>query len=158
MHSEGESTRQPAPDAVPPSPGLLADLAQLGRALKQLFGAQMHLLAAELGLARSAVSWMLVAALAATVAAVGLGLTVLGLVGVALAQWLSSWLWALLLLAVLQLLFLIATIMLFRRCMHWMTLPATRAEWGAMIRDTVQQAEAGISAQAGSDRHEEGHP
>lgn len=157
MHSEGESTRQSAPDAVPPAPGLLTDLAQLGRALKQLSGAQMHLLAAELGLARSAVSWMLVAALAATVAAVGLGLTVLGLVGVALAQWLGSWLWALLLLAVLQLFFLIATIVLFRRCMHWMTLPATRAEWGAMIRDTVQQAEAEIAVQAAPEQHEEGH-
>ncbi|MFA6232123.1 MAG: ABC transporter ATP-binding protein [Rhodanobacter sp.] len=159
MHSEGESTRQAAPDAVSPPSGLLADIAQLGRSVKQLFGAQMHLLAAELGLARSAISWMLLAALAATAAAVGLGLTVLGLVGVVLVQWLGSWIWALLLLALLQLLFLVVTIVLFRRCMHWMSLPATRGEWGAMIRGTVRQAEAEIAAQAEPDqRDEEVHP
>ena len=158
MHSEGDTTGQAAPDAAPSSSAWLTDLAQLARAVKQLFGAQMHLLAAELGLARSAISWMLLAGLAATVAAVGLGLTVLGLVGVLLVQWLGSWIWALLVLAVLQLLFLFAAIMLFRRCMHWMSLPATRGEWSAMIRGTVRQAEAEVAAQAGPDQHEEGIP
>ncbi|MDE1894561.1 MAG: ABC transporter ATP-binding protein [Pseudomonadota bacterium] len=159
MQGGHESTGDAAADAVTPTAGWLAELSQLGRALRRLFGAQLQLLAAELGLARSAVSWMLAAALAATAAAVGLGLTVLGLLGVALAQWLGSWIWALLVLALLQLVFLVATIVLFRRCMHWMSLPATRGEWAAMIRGTVQQAEAGIAAQAGPARQgEEGGP
>jgi hypothetical protein len=128
------------------SSGLLAEIGQLGRAVKRLFGAQLHLLAAELGLARSAVSWMLLAGLAATVAGVGFGLTVLGLLGVVLAAWLGSWIWSLLVLAVLQMLFLIGAILLFRRCMHWMSLPVTRNEWGAMMRDTLHQAETEIAA------------
>ena len=104
MHSEGESTRGTAPDQAPSSSGLLTEISQLGRAVRKLFGAQMELLAAELGLARSAISWMLLAGLAATIAGVGCGLTVLGLLGVVLAKWLGSWIWALLVLAVLQLL------------------------------------------------------
>lgn len=149
MHNEGDAPRQAtAPDPAPSSSGLLNDIGQLGRAVKRLFGAQLHLLAAELGLARSAVSWMLLAALAATVAGVGLGLTVLGLLGVLLAAWLGSWIWALLVLAVLQVLFLLGAIALFRRCMHWMSLPATRNEWSAMMRDTLQQAETGIQSRA----------
>ncbi len=142
MHSEGESTRETAPDPAPSSSGLLAEIAQLGRAIRKLFGAQMELLAAELGLARRAISWMLLAGLAATVAGVGLGLTVLGLLGVLLAKWLGSWVWALLLLAVLEALFLFGAIMLFRRCMHWMSLPATRGEWSAMMRETGHRAKA----------------
>ena len=148
MHSEGGPTRETAPDPAPSSSGLLAEIGQLGRAVKQLFGAQLQLLAAELGLARSAVSWMLLAGLAATVAGVGFGLTVLGLIGVLLVKWLGSWIWALLLLAVLQLLFLIGSMMLFRRCMHWMSLPATRGEWSAMMRETAHRAEAEMAAEA----------
>jgi hypothetical protein len=128
-----------AADAAPPS-GVLAELGQLGHAVKQLFGAQLELLSAELGLARSAVSWMLLAALAATVAGVGLGLTLLALVGVLLATWFASWVWALVALVVLQLVFMLAAILFFRRCMHWMSLPATRNEWSAMMRDTRARA------------------
>jgi ABC-type multidrug transport system fused ATPase/permease subunit len=143
MHEQGESPHEPAaPDQAPSSSGLLAEIGQLGRAVKQLFGAQLHLLAAELGLARSAVSWLLAAGLAATVAGVGLGLTLLGLLGLLLAMWFGSWLWALLVLALLQVVFLVASILLVRRCMHWMTLPATRGEWSAMMRDTVHRADA----------------
>ena len=83
---------------------------------------------------------MLLAGLAATVAGVGLGLTLLALVGLLLAKWFASWVWALVALAVLQLLFVLAAILFFRRCMHWMTLPATRNEWGAMMRDTRARA------------------
>src|SRR6185312_13535978 len=99
------------PHPAPSSSGLLAEISQLGRAVKKLFGAQMELLAAELGLARRAISWMLLAGLAATIAGVGCGLTVLGLLGVLLAKWLGSWVWALLVLAVLQLLFLLGAIL-----------------------------------------------
>ena len=150
MGDEGESSRETtAPDPAPSSSGLLTELGQLGRAVKRLFGAQLHLLAAELGLARSAISWMLLAGLAATVAGVGLGLTLLGLVGLLLATWFGSWIWALLVLAVLQVLFLLGAILLFRRCMHWMSLPATRDEWSAMMRETLHKAEADAAAGQG---------
>ena len=128
-----------APDAAPRA-GVLDELGRLGRGIKDLFGAQLVLLSAEVGLARSALSWMLLAGLAATVAGVGLGLTLLALVGVLLAKWLTSWVWALLALVVLQLVFLVVAIVFFRRCMHWMTLPATRNEWSAMMRDTRARA------------------
>lgn len=149
MHNEGEPPREAtAPDPAPSSSGLLTEIGQLGRAVKRLFGAQLHLLAAELGLARSAISWMLLAGLAATVAGVGFGLTLLGLLGVLLVSWLGSWIWALLVLAVLQVLFLLGAILLFRRCMHWMSLPATRGEWHAMVRDTLHKAGAEVEAEA----------
>jgi uncharacterized membrane protein YqjE len=143
-----DRTQTPPADAMPPltpPSRLLDELGQLGSAVKRLFGAQLHLLAAELGLARSAVSWMLAAGLAATVAGVGFGLTLLGLVGLLLAEWFGSWPWALVALAGLQLLFLFGAIWLFRRCMHWMSLPATRDGWGAMMRRTVQRAEQQVA-------------
>jgi hypothetical protein len=139
--SARERDRVTASETPAPSSSLLGELNQLVHAVRHLFGAQLHLLAAELGLARSAVSWLLVAALVATVAAVALGLTLLGLVGALLAQWFHSWIWALLVLALLQGLLLAGAIVLFRHCMHWMSLPATRHEWNAMMRETLQRAE-----------------
>lgn len=157
MHDEGEPPRAAtAPEPAPSSSGLLKEIGQLGHAVRRLFGAQMHLLAAELGLARSAVSWMLLAGLAATVAGVGFGLTVLGLLGVVLAAWFGSWIWSLLVLAVLQVLFLFGSILLFRRCMHWMSLPATRGEWHAMMRDTLRKAESEVAAESRQGNGEEG--
>jgi len=137
-----------APEAPAPSSSLLDELGRLAGAVRRLFGAQLQLLAAELGLARSAVSWLLVAALVATVAGVALGLTLLGLVGVLLATWFHSWIWALLVLALLQALLLAGAIGLFRRCMHWMSLPATRHEWGAMMRDTLHRAEREVDGES----------
>ncbi|HEX7817571.1 ABC transporter ATP-binding protein [Dyella sp.] len=142
----GTDSPQDSQQARPPN--LLDDIGRFGRAFSQLFGAQIGLLAAELGLARSAISWMLLAGLGATVAGVGLGLTLLGLVGVALAQWLGSWLWALAGLAVLQLLFLMGALWLFKRCMHWMSLPQSRGQMRAMVRDTVSRADIKAAAQA----------
>ncbi|MBN8923836.1 MAG: hypothetical protein BGP10_08190 [Rhodanobacter sp. 68-29] len=134
--------RGTAPEGSPaPSSSLLQELGQLGSAVRRLFGAQLQLLAAELGLARAAVSWLLLAALVATVAGVALGLTLLGLVGVLLAGWFHSWPWALAVLAVLQILLLWGAIALFRRCMHWISLPATRQELGAVFSETVHRAE-----------------
>lgn len=153
MHEQGDSTRETAPDPAPSSSGLFDEIARLGAALKRLFGAQKDLLAAELGLARSAVSWLLVAGLAATVAGVGFGLTVLGLLGVLLAKWLGSWVWALLLLALLQLLFLFGAVLLFRRCMHWMSLPVTRGQWGAMMRAGVRRIEAEVADELATPSH-----
>ena len=151
MNTEGEASHGVASGSAPPPSGLLHEIGQLGSAVKRLFGAQMGLLAAELGLARSAISWMLLAGLAATVAGVGFGLTTLGLIGVLLVKWLGSWVWALLVLALLQLLFLIAAILLFRLCMHWMSLPATRAEWGAMMRDTTRKVETEMADGSAAD-------
>jgi hypothetical protein len=136
-----------APETAPLSSGLFAELGQLGRAIKHLSGAQLHLLAAELGLARSAVSWMLLAGLAATVAGVGLGLSLLAFVGLLLAKWFGSWVLALLGLCVLQVLFLLGSILLFRRCMHWMSLPVTRGEWSGMLRDTMSKAREDVDAE-----------
>jgi len=124
-----------------PAPGVLEDIGRAGRAFRQLFGAQLSLLVAELGLARSAMSWMLLAALAATVAGVGLGLSLMALVGVLLAKWFGSWAGALAVLAVLQGVFLFAMILLFRRCMHWLSLPATRNEWRETMRQAMRKAE-----------------
>ncbi len=129
-----------APETAPLPSGLFAELGQLGRAVKHLFGAQLHLLAAELGLARTAVSWMLMAGLAAMVAGVGLGLSLLAFIGLLLAKWFGSWVLAMLGLCVIQILFLLGSILLFRRCMHWMSLPVTRGEWRGMVRDTVNKA------------------
>ncbi|WP_430392025.1 ABC transporter ATP-binding protein [Dyella sp. 20L07] len=142
MDQTGRDDAPAAPEetpAPPPPPGLLDDIGRLGRAFHKLFGAQFRLLAAELGLARSAIHWLLAAALVATVAGVGLGLTLLGLTGWLLAQWFGSWTWALIVLALLELGFLFGAILLFRRCMHWMSLPATRGEWSAMMRETLHR-------------------
>jgi hypothetical protein len=143
MQNEGETPREAAaPDPATPPPGLLDEIGQLGRAVKRMFGAQLHLLGAEMGLARSAISWILVAGLAATVSGVGMGMTVLAIIGLVLAKWFGSWLWALLALFLLQSLFLLGAIVLFRRCMHWMSLPATRGELSAIMRDAAGKAAA----------------
>jgi hypothetical protein len=149
---EGKPSAAPegAPTDLPPS-RLLDEMAAIAGAVKRLFGAQLHLLAAELGLARSAVSWMLLAGLVATIAGVGFGLTLLGLIGVLLAAWFGSWAWAMLVLTLLQLLTLFGAIMLFRRCMHWMSLPGTRHEWRAMVNETVSKAEQDTAAHRGED-------
>jgi uncharacterized membrane protein YqjE len=141
MDQTGREDAPVAPDETPPPapPGLLDDIGRLGRAFQTLFGAQLKLLSAELGLARSAVHWLLIAGLVATVAAVGMGLTLLGLIGWLLAQWFGSWAWALAALSLVELLFLAGAMLLFRRCMHWMTLPATRGEWSAMMRETLRR-------------------
>jgi hypothetical protein len=152
MHDSVRDNEAAGPSGPPPEQapsGLLNELAQVVQAVRQLFGAQMHLLAAELGLARSAASWLLAAGLIATVVGVGLGLTILGLMGLLLAKWLHSWILAFLVLAVLEALALLCAILLFRRCMHWMSLPATRQEWRAIMRDTLQKAEQDIEAEKG---------
>ncbi|HTV84956.1 MAG TPA: ABC transporter ATP-binding protein [Dyella sp.] len=149
VHENETSAEQPEPTGHAPPSGLLDDLTRLARAVRDLFGAQLHLLAAELGLARSAVSWLLAAGLAATIAGVGLGLTLLGLIGLLLAKWLSSWILAFAVLAVLEVVWLVGAVVLFRRCMHWMSLPGTRQEWRAIMRDTLHRAERDIGTDEG---------
>jgi uncharacterized membrane protein YqjE len=146
---DDQAAGQAEPPPGPAPAGLFDELGQVWRAVRQLFGAQLNLLAAELGLARAAVSWMLVAGLVTTVAGVGFGLTLLGLLGLLLAKWFNSWILAFVVLAVLEALSLLGAILLFRRCMHWMSLPATRQEWRAIMRDTLQKAEQDIESEKG---------
>jgi len=129
----GEPAADPSPDPATDS-RLLDELGRLGRAVRHLFGAQWRLFVAELALARGTVTLLLTLGLVATVIGVGLGLTVLALVGFALARWFGSWLWALVVLSVLQGVALAAVVVLFRRALHWLSLPATRGEFGAMMR------------------------
>lgn len=146
-----EPERSPDAAAGAAAHGLLEELRRLGGALRQLFGAQMQMLAAELGLARSAVSLMLLLGLAATISGVGLGLTLLGLAAFALAQWLG-WLWSLAVLCLVQAVFLLLALWAFRRCMHWLSFPTTRGQWGVMMRQTVQRAQQ-QQAEAGGEEH-----
>lgn len=129
-----QQTDEPAPAAAAPRPGLIAGAKAFGAALKEVFGAQFGLLKAEWALARTALALMFVAGLVATVAGVGLALTALVLLALLLATWWGSWLWALLALCALQLIVLGAAIVMFRRCMHWLSLPLTRGQWTALVR------------------------
>ncbi|TCV96491.1 putative membrane protein YqjE [Luteibacter rhizovicinus] len=123
-------------------PEWVDDLTRLGAGLKHLFSAQLGLLRAEIGLARHGIVLMLFMGLAAIVFAVALGFTLLALAGWGLAQWFGSWAWALTVLALLQLVLLVAAILVFRRCMHWLTLPATRAELATLAKDALKQGRA----------------
>ncbi len=116
-------------------PGVTRDFAQFGRALKEVFAAQLPLLAAELGLAKSAVVWVLVSGLMVVILGVGAATSLLALAGVALAKWFGSWLWALGALAVLQLLLMVLAVVVIRRCMRWMSLPQTRGQWRSIFND-----------------------
>lgn len=142
MHTpESEADRPDAAAcAASPGNGLLDDLGQLGHGVKELVGAQIELASAELDLARSAFSWLMLAGVAAAIVGAGLGLTVLALIIVLLAKWFGSWLLALVVLAVVQVLVLVGVVIFLRRCLHWMSLPVTRAQWSAMMRDTMGRA------------------
>lgn len=152
MLEDGPSGRndvdEPAPgDAVPGGgklsmPAWVGDVRRLGVGLKNLFGAQLKLLFAELGLARSGIVMMLFMGLAAIVFAVALGFTLLALAGWGLAQWFGSWAWALTALAGIQLILLVVAILIFRRGMHWLTLPATRAEIATLAKEAAKQGKA----------------
>jgi uncharacterized membrane protein YqjE len=139
---------EPVPGAQAPKgagvkiPAWFDDVRRLGVGLKSLFGAQLRLILAELSLARSGITMMLFMGLAAIVFAVALGLTLLALAGWGLAQWFGSWAWALGALAGLQLILLVLAILVFRRAMHWLTLPASRAELATLAREAAKQGKA----------------
>lgn len=134
--SEGEHAASGAP------PPWLADLGEAAVAVRELAQAQWQLLGAELRLARSAARTLLVAMVLALVFAVALGLSLLALVGIALWLWLGSWIWALLVLAGLLALGLVASIMVGKRCLHWLSLPGTRAQLHAFARPPAAKASA----------------
>jgi uncharacterized membrane protein YqjE len=146
VNEPGDSASGPQdekPEKAPPGkPVWLAELSRLGHGLKELFAAQFTLLGAELRLARSGMVLMLIMGLTAIVFAVALGLTLLALTGWALAQWFGSWAWSLGALAAIQLLLLVGAILVFRRCLHWLTLPETRAEWAVLMKDAARQGKA----------------
>lgn len=123
-------------------PAWIDDVRRLGVGLKNLFGAQLKLALAEIGLARSGIVMMLFMGLAAIVFAVALGFTLLALAGWGLAQWFGSWAWALTALAGIQLILLVLSILVFRRGMHWLTLPATRAEFALLAKEAVKRGKA----------------
>lgn len=124
---------EPAADAVA-SPSVWTELAHLVGSARALLGAHGRLLGAELALARRALTGLLASTLVAIALAVALGLTVLGLLGVLLADWLHSWPLALALLALLQALLLAAAIAAFRHCLHWLSLPASRKAWAGLLQ------------------------
>jgi uncharacterized membrane protein YqjE len=144
---DGMDNPPPGDDAPAGGPALsmpawVDDLRRLGKGLKNLFAAQLKLAGAELGLARSGIVLMLFMGLAAITFAVGLGFTLLALVGWALAQWFGSWAWALAALAGLQVIFLLLAILVFRHAMRWLTLPATRAELATLAKQAAVQGKA----------------
>lgn len=128
--------------------GLFHDLRGLGRGGRRMFSAHLGLLRAELGLARSAVSWLLVAALVTLVVGVGLGLSVLALIGVALASWWGSWTWALVALVALQAVLLALAIGAVRRLLRCLTLPHSRRHFAAFLGTGRRAADAGDGADA----------
>lgn len=128
------------------TPGVMQDVGRLGRALKEVFSAQLPLMAAELGLAKSAVVWMLIAVLLLVVLGVGVAFSALALAGVALAGWFGSWLWALGALAVAQLLLMGVAVLVIRRCMRWMTLPQSRGQWRAIVNDAKMRIKRDAAA------------
>jgi uncharacterized membrane protein YqjE len=152
MLEDGPSGRDdmggPAPDDMAPAssklamPGWIDDIRRLGIGLKNLFSAQLALAGAEFGLAKSGIVMMLFMGLAAIVFAVALGLTLLALAGWGLAQWFGSWAWALTALAGLQLVLLIVAILVFRRAMHWLSLPGTRSELASLAKEAMKQGRA----------------
>lgn len=145
----------PAPgDEAPASPRFAMpawtdDIRRLGVGLKNLFSAQIALAGAEFGLARSGIVMMLFMGLAAIVFAVALGLTLLALAGWGLAQWFGSWAWALTALAGVQLVLLIVAILVFRRAMHWLSLPGTRNELALLAKEALKQGKAEGEAKVG---------
>lgn len=148
-HAEAAAS---AAESVPAESSVLTEGARLAAALRRWLTAQRQLLGAELGLARSALMWWLASTLAAVVFAVALGLTLLGLLAVLLAAWLHSWVAALAVLALVQIVLLAAAIMLFRRCLRWMSLPATRSEWRATWQAATTKApDAGTASTRGDD-------
>src|SRR6201991_4250984 len=152
MLEDGPSGRrdveEPAPEDAAPAgptfsiPAWLDVVRKLGAELKNLFAPQLKLIAAEIGLAHAGIVMMLFMGLAAIVFAVALGFTLLALAGWGLAQWFGSWAWALAVLAAIQLILLVVAILVFRRGMHWLTLPATRAEIATLAKDAARQGKA----------------
>jgi hypothetical protein len=123
-------------------PVWLQQLAASGGAVRELIAAQWGLLRAELRLARSAVRAALMSAILAGALFLALGVTLLGLVAVALFLWLGSWILALGILAAILFVCLMLSLIVLRRCVTWMSLPGTRAQWREIASDLTGSARA----------------
>lgn len=132
-NESGDAADDEAAAASWSPPAWVRDVAAAATALRDLVAAQIGLLGAELRLARSAARSALVALAVALVLLLAVGLTALALLAAALEQWLGSWPAALGILVLIQVLLLAITLWWFRRCLHWMTLPASRAEWRSLV-------------------------
>lgn len=127
----------PADEPREKPPGWIDDVGDLVKGVKHVAGGHFRLLGAEVALARSGIVMMLFMALAATTFAVGLGFTLMALLGWALFLWLKSWTWALCALALGQVLLLLGSIFVFKRCMAWLGLPVSRAELKALVKEAT---------------------
>lgn len=112
--------------------GWTGELLAAAAALRELARAQVELLGAELRLARGAARQALATTMIIVVLVLAVGFSLLALLAVVLAQWLGSWPLALLVMVVVQVLVLALALHRLRRCLHWMSLPQTRAQWRAL--------------------------
>lgn len=142
-----------ASNATQAPPRWLADIVETAEALRELAGAQWHLLGAELRLARAAAMTLFITVMAAVACMVALGLTLLALLGVGLALWFGSWIWSLVGLAIVLILVLTATLLLARRCLHWLSLPGTRAQWHSLAHAPAAPPAQGASPDGEASSH-----
>jgi uncharacterized membrane protein YqjE len=139
---ENAGAMPPADEPRDKPPGWIDDVGDLVSGVKRVAGSHFRLLGAEVALARSGIVMMLFMALAATTFAVGLGFTLMALLGWALFLWLGSWTWALSALALGQVLLLVGSIIIFKRCMAWLGLPVSRAELKALVKEATEHGVA----------------
>lgn len=133
----GDRSAPGADDPYAALPRWVRLLREAAAGVGDLASAHVRLLGAELKLARGAAHLAMFAALAATTCAVAFGLTLLALLGHLLALWLGSWSWALAVLAAGLVLALVAAILVFRHCLHLLSLPESRAQWRILLDDTL---------------------
>lgn len=148
--TDGEGTHQ----ALPSMPGWLRQLYAAAAAMRELAQAQWHLMGAEWRLARSAAKVALLAVFLGAVLAAALGLVLLALACLGLAYGLGSWVWALGVMSAILILCLVGVFVLLRRCLHWMSLPATRANWRALAQDMTHPNAARHQASGEAKEHE----
>lgn len=154
--ADTQGTPPPADAATtPPSPPRwLRQLEAAAMAMRELAHAGGQLMSAEWRLARTAAMTALWTTLLVGVLAVALDLNLLVLAAWLLASWTGSWILALALLGALLTVCLVAAIVLLRRCLYWMSLPETRAQWRQLKHDLTQtrpHPDAGDSKEATHD-------
>lgn len=143
--SDGEDT--------PSLPPWLRQLMMAASALRELAQAQWQLMCSEWRLARSAAKAVLALVLLMALFSLALGMSLLALAATALAYWLGSWILALGILSAILALCLMVSFFLFRRCLGWMSLPETRAQWRLLKQDLGRSTRPSTQAPA---RREQG--
>lgn len=135
-------------------PRWLRPLLAAAMAMRELAQAQWHLMGAEWRLARSAAKVAMLAVFLGAAFAVALGLVLLALACLGLAYGLGSWLLALGVMAAILILCLVGSFLLLRRCLYWMSLPETRANWRALAHGLARPRESHHSASGEAKEHE----